>query len=134
MKTIVILLAVILSTPAFADEKRELILEMLEITQAKKNHELMVDAYVKQFSSNPVMATENFEKYFREAMSWDSIIDPVVEIYEDAYTVEELEYINEFYSSPIGQSFIKKAPQVNEKSSAVMMKNIQSAMQNLQPQ
>ncbi len=133
MKIITILLAITLSTSVLADEKRDLILEMLEVTQAKKNHELMINAYIKQFSNNPAMATDSFEKYFRQAMAWDSLIDPMIKIYEESYTIEEIEYINKFYSSPIGQSFIEKSPQVNEKASAIFMNNIQRALKHLQP-
>lgn len=134
MKYITLLLTLFVSISALADEKRDLVLEMLELTEAKVNHELMINAYIKQFSSNPVMATESFEKYFREGLSWDTLIESMIEIYAESYTAEELKYINKFYSSPIGQSFIKKSPQVTEKSSAVIMKNIQSALKHLQPQ
>lgn len=121
-----------LSTSVLAADKRGLVLEMLEVTQAKKNHELMIDAYIKQFSNKPVMATKNFEKYFREAMSWGLLVEPMIKIYEETYTAEELKTINQFYSSPIGQSFIAKSPEVNEKSSVVIMNNIQGALKKIQ--
>lgn len=132
MKFITVFLSLILSTSVLAGEKRDAVLDLLEITQAKKNHELMIETYIKQFASNPVTSTSNFEKYFREALSWDSIIEPTISIYVDTYTVEELKYINEFYSSPIGQSFIAKSPEVMAKSSAIIVSNVQNAIKHLQ--
>ena len=107
---------------------------LLEVSKAKHNHELMVEAYIKQFSGNPITATPEFEEYFREAMSWDALIGPVIDIYEQAYTVDELKAINQFLSSPVGQSFVAKAPEVNEKTSAIFVENMQKAMRHIMPQ
>lgn len=120
-----------LSTSVTAGEKRELVLEMLKVTEAQKNYELMIDVYINKFSNNPIMATENFEQIFRKAMSWDSLVEPMIIIYEESYTTEELKSINQFFSSPIGKSFVAKSPEVNKKSSAVIMNNIQDALNNL---
>ncbi|WP_158271576.1 DUF2059 domain-containing protein [Pseudomonas sp. HMWF032] len=123
----------IFATSAYGGEKNDLILEMLEITNAKQNHELMIDAYIKQFAENPATATPEFEKYFREAMAWDTLIGPTTKVYEESYTVDELKAINKFFSSPIGKSFIAKAPEVNEKTSAILVENMQKALRHLTP-
>lgn len=126
-------LCLALATSAYGGEKHDLVLEMLEVTNAKQNHELMINAYMKQLAGNPATATPEFERYFREAMSWDTLIGPTTKIYEESYTVDELKAITEFFSSPIGQSFIAKAPEVNEKSSAVLVENMQKALRHLTP-
>jgi hypothetical protein len=126
-----ILLFFVFSTPLAANEKRELILEMLEITQAKKNHKLLIDTMVQQLANSEITSSENFEKYFREAMSWDNYIVPVAAIYEEMYTKEELEALLEFYSTEVGQSFLKKAPLISERVSQVAVQNAQNALKYL---
>ncbi len=139
MKKVIILFAILMASSfsVFAeqgDEKRDLVLEMLEVTEAKKNHELVVESYIANFSSNPSLNNDQFKNYFREAMSWDALIEPMIAIYVESYTVEELQAIVDFFGSPIGQSFVKKSPEVNQKATAVIMNNIQQAMSTLQTQ
>jgi len=132
-KVIILLLFISCSFSALADEKRHLVLRMLEVTEAKKNHELMIQSYINEFSKNPVMNTDEFKAYFKEALGWESLIEPMTSIYIESYTEEELKAIVGFFESPIGQSFIKKSPAVNQKSTKIIMSNIQKAMSHLQP-
>ncbi|WP_434341106.1 DUF2059 domain-containing protein [Motilimonas cestriensis] len=134
MKKLIIVILLSTSFSAFADEKMDLVLQMLQVTEAKKNHELVIDSYITNFSKNPAMDNDQFKNYFRQAMSWDALIDPMTKIYMESYTTEELQALVDFFGSPIGQSFIKKSPEVNQKSVAVMSENIQKAMSTLQGQ
>ncbi|MCE0559424.1 DUF2059 domain-containing protein [Motilimonas sp. E26] len=134
MKKLIIVILLSTSFSAFADEKMDLVLQMLQVTEAKKNHELVIDSYITNFSKNPAMDNDQFKNYFRQAMSWDALIDPMTKIYMESYTTEELQALVDFFGSPIGQSFIKKSPEVNQKSVAVMSENIQKAMSILQGQ
>ena len=133
IKTIIVLFILSCSISAMAGEKRNLVIKMLEVTEAKKNHELVIQSYVERFSENPVMNTDEFKTYFQEAMAWDELIEPMMSIYVESYTEEELQAIVKFFGSPIGKSFIKKSPEVNQKATAVMMANIQKALSHLQP-
>ncbi|VXC05861.1 conserved exported hypothetical protein [Pseudomonas sp. 8BK] len=121
------------ATSAYGGEKHDLVLELLEVTNAKQNHELMVDAYINQLAGNPIAATPGFEQYFREAMAWEALVGPTTKIYEESYTANELKAITEFFSSPIGKSFIAKAPDVNEKTTVVLVENMQKALKHLTP-
>jgi hypothetical protein len=115
-----------------AGVKRDLVMEMLEVTEAKKNHDLMVQSYIQHFTKNPKLNTEKFKTYFNEAISWDSLIEPMIVIYIESYTEEELQAIIGFFGSDIGQSFIKKAPEVMQKSTEIMMASIEKAMSHLE--
>ena len=57
IQTFIAVILIALSAPALSEEKRELILELLELTQAQNNHELLINSYIRKFSSNPIMAT-----------------------------------------------------------------------------
>lgn len=128
---LVLVLSLFFSLSAQGGEKRDLIMKLLDLTHAEENHELMLDSYVTQFESNPVTATEKFEIYFRDALSWDSLLEPTLKIYEELFTVQELEAVVRFYSTEEGISFINKMPILNHKSSEVVMSNINRAMHHL---
>ena len=133
MKHLLILLSfIIFSSTIFATEKRELVLELLKVTKSQENHEKMIQAYINNFSKNPQTNSEEFKNYFRTSISWDSLYEPTIKIYSESYSVEELMAITQFYKSPIGQSFVKKAPEVNKKTAAVIMGSIRKAMAQLQ--
>src|SRR5262245_38110178 len=103
--------ALLLLLPAYsalADDKRDLVLQLLEVTEAKKNHEITVQSYVEQFSKNPITDTPEFRAYFAEVMSWNGLLEPTIEIYRETYTEEELRGIIEFFRSPVGRSFSRK--------------------------
>jgi len=133
MKTKIIAFIFILVLPfsVIADKKRDLVLKMLEVTEAKKNHDVMIKSYIDSFSKDPVMDTDEFKLYFKEALSWDSLIEPIILIYSETYTNEELRAVNSFYGSEIGKSFIKKMPEITTKSSVVIMDNIKKALSHL---
>lgn len=133
-KLLVALLLFVIPVSAAAGEKRELVLELLEVTQAKKNHDLLLESYIKQLSNNPATSSDQFKAYLLDAMSWDSLVEPMIKIYEESYSIEELKSINQFFSSQVGKSFIAKAPEVNQKISVVVTNNIQSALKHLQPE
>jgi hypothetical protein len=127
-----LILVLSLSFSVQAEVKRELVMEMLEVTEAKKNHDFMVQSYINHFTKNPKLNTEEFKTYFNEAISWDSLIEPMILIYIESYTEKELQAIIDFFGSEVGQSFIKKSPEVMEKSTAIMMASIEKAMSHLQ--
>ncbi|WP_100643673.1 hypothetical protein [Alteromonas facilis] len=92
----ILILSLILPITAQANEKRDLIDHLLELTNARENHELMIDSYIAQFKNNPTTAGEEFEAYFRDAMSWESSYLPTLAMYEELFTTRELEAIVDF--------------------------------------
>jgi hypothetical protein len=130
---ILLISAFLIPLSGYCGEKRELILELLDVTQAQENHEVMLTSYEDQFKSNPVMSTPEFRAYFREAMSWEGLVEPTIEIYEKTYTDEEIQGLIDFYKSPIGIAYINKMPEVNKQCSEIMMQRVNKALHHLQP-
>lgn len=62
-------------------------------------------------------------------MSWDKMKAQYVELYASIFTESELKGLIEFYRSPVGQTFIRKQPELMQKS----MELNQRMMMNLQP-
>ncbi|MEW8187516.1 MAG: DUF2059 domain-containing protein [Candidatus Thiodiazotropha endolucinida] len=123
----------LISLSANCGEKRELIYMLLDVTQAQNNHEVLLLSYEEQFKSNPITNTPEFRAYFRDAMSWEGLVEPTIEVYEKAYTEEEIQGLIDFYKSPIGIAYIEKMPEVNKQCSEIMMQRMNQAMHHLQP-
>lgn len=62
-------------------------------------------------------------------MSWDRIKGQYVELYAAIFTESELQGLIEFYRSPVGQAFIRKQPELMQRS----MDLNQRMMMQLQP-
>ncbi len=62
-------------------------------------------------------------------MSWEKVMGQFVELYASVFTESELEGLIEFYRSPVGQAFIRKQPELMQKS----MELNHRMMMNLQP-
>jgi hypothetical protein len=126
--TVAVLLILLQAYSALADDKRDLVLQLLEVTDAKRIHEITVQSYVAQFSKNATLDTPEFRAYFADVMSWNGLLEPTIEIYRETYTEEELRALIEFFRSPVGKSFVNKMPDVSTKCSAVLMARIQGAL------
>ncbi len=62
-------------------------------------------------------------------MSWDRIKAQVVNLYATTFDESELKGLIEFYESPVGQAFIRKQPELMQKS----MQLNQQLMRDIQP-
>lgn len=62
-------------------------------------------------------------------MSWDKVRAQVVDLYATTFNETELKGLIEFYKSPTGQAFIRKQPELMQKS----MQLNQQLMHGLQP-
>jgi hypothetical protein len=148
MKKILVLLAFILSFSGncHADSgARDSIEKMLELTDAKAMVDSTYAQMEKMFSH---IAKENtidddkkpiYEKHRKElhallveSMSWDKIKEPMIKIYSQVYTKAEIDELNVFYQSPLGQKMIKKMPEVMQATMQVMQEFAQSMIPKMQ--
>jgi uncharacterized protein len=131
-KGIILISVLLIPLSAYCGGKRELIMELLDVTNARDNHEVLLSSYEQQFKSNPVTSTPEFRAYFREAMSWEGLVEPTIEVYEKTYTEEEIQGLISFYKSPIGIAYINKMPELNKQCSEIIMRRMNQAMHHLQ--
>lgn len=102
--------------------------QMTQVFQMiRQSQSMMLQRMLKDGSQ--VKKAEEFQakmmKIIEDEMSWAKLKPIFVDVYSSVYTVEELEALNNFFSSPVGQSFVDKTPEVNkvtmQKMSAIMM-------------
>ncbi len=73
------------------------------------------------------------------SMSWEKIKEPIIKAYSQVYTKAEIDELNVFYQSPLGQKMIKKMPelmqatmQVMQETTKVMIPKMQALQKELQ--
>ncbi|OTG83998.1 DUF2059 domain-containing protein [Acinetobacter sp. ANC 4648] len=80
-----------------------------------------------------IVANQLADKMYEQSkktVSWQEMQPIYQKIYKDVYNAEEIQAQIEFYSSPIGQSILNKAPQVAQESMKIMNSRLISSMQN----
>lgn len=73
----------------------------------------------------------NINVIVNKELGWQNIKDDVVTIYAGIYTKDELTEMAKFFSSPAGQSFITKAPELNEKLITLLKTKLQDCLPEL---
>ncbi|MBD1387828.1 DUF2059 domain-containing protein [Neiella sp. HB171785] len=133
-KSIILLFTLLLSLNVHASDKAsaESVERLMELTEVPKMMDAMHAQMTTIFSgmSKQLELTEEqqpaFDKYMRklanllqEEMSWDKLRSPMIEIYANRFTEEEIQGLITFYESDIGQSTVKKMPLIMQDSAAI---------------
>jgi hypothetical protein len=101
--------------------------DMLEKTmqvQSKSMQQLVRDQVLKEKGSVPPEFDAHFKKTMDElvrGMPVDEITEAMIPAYQKHFTKSEIEAMNTFYSSPVGQKVLQELP-------AVMQEGAQAAM------
>lgn len=156
-RLMIFILAAFISCSVFAQANQPAskasIEKLLEITETKQMYEAtmqemtkMVDQSTSRIMSRiPPEKQDKFKKamaqldtIIKEEMSWDKMKSQYVQIYMETFTQQEIDDLAAFYQTPSGKSFIKKQPQVIQRTSAisqekmgVMMERFSSMMQQV---
>lgn len=70
--------------------------------------------------------------FLEEVMAWDTLEDEMIQIYADAFSVDELNTITAFYKTPAGQKVVATMPELNMKGMMLGQKRVQENMPKLQ--
>lgn len=95
----------------------------------------IVKMTVKKDQLNPqeqIVANELSDKLYvqsQKTVSWDQMKPLYQKIYKEVYSAEEVQAQIDFYSSAVGQSILKKTPQIAQETMAIMNTKLMSSMQ-----
>lgn len=94
------------------------------------------EMYKSQIEENPDLTAAQVEEQFNMILGIindlkPEIIDIMVDVFVENYTEEELQAMYDFYSSPIGQSIIKKQVMVMKQTQDKMMTIIPKFIEKL---
>jgi len=78
-----------------------------------------------------------YRDWFENDLDRKAMKEGMVKIYAEAFTAEEINGLNKFYSSPIGQKFLEKTPELMRLGAQIGMEEAQKKqgklMERLQP-
>lgn len=115
--------------------------EILQQTMQQIRPQLDQQAYetvkyiVKNDQLSPqeqVIANELSDQMYAQSKkitAWDNLQPIYQKIYKDVYSAEEVQAQIDFYSTTIGQSILKKSPQIAQESMKIMNSQLASIMQ-----
>ena len=93
------------------ETKKDKVLKVLKISGAAQTY---VEALLDGIRQVPLMTPEDKDLYIKFATT-ESLLEYFVPVYVEKYTEEELDAMISFYSTPVGQSIVKKSlPVVRE--------------------
>ncbi|MBM4152675.1 MAG: DUF2059 domain-containing protein [Kiritimatiellaceae bacterium] len=141
MKALTVTIALALSMISFSygetsPEKTSAIKAMFQITGMDKQmtggFEAMLPV-VNQLSAQLQLNSEEAEElktiyrdWFEHDVDRQLIIDKIIELYDEAFTIEEIQILTDFYKTPTGQKFIKQSPELMKAAAEVGMQEAQN--------
>ena len=110
-------------------DKQKLATEYLELSKAEKTLDSTIQAYVDQIvASNPAANKEQISQKFNSVMGWDVLKQALIEIVMKHFSADELEQINAFYKTKVGQAYAEKSPAIAVDMSNLIGENIQNTL------
>lgn len=64
----------------------------------------------------------------KKSISWESMCDLYVPLYQEAFTQKEIEELVVFYESPTGKAFMAKMPGVTQQAATIMRQRLVPVM------
>jgi len=64
-------------------------------------------------------------------LSWDNIKNGYITLYADLFTEKELKDLTAFYESPVGQAYVRKQPELTQRSMILSQQMMMKIMPKL---
>lgn len=109
------------------------LLEVMEMQQTVEQSFGAVDKIMPPGAAQSEKA-QKVLKMMMEELSWKNIKDEYAKIYADVFTADEMKDLIKFYESPAGQAFVKKQPELTQRSMILtqqLMMKIMPKMKNM---
>jgi len=90
---------------------------------------------INQITGQPGVSSQTSEKMFEllsQYLSWDRIKEDFISVYAETYTEDEMKGIIAFYKSPDGQAFLKKQPQLMQRTMEISQKWVADIIPKIQ--
>lgn len=138
MKKALLLLAIstsllIGSAHAQDNTHRQLAEKLITVMELQKTIEQSFGAVTKMIpgKGQTEAGKQVLDKIMKE-LSWENIKDDYITLYADVFTEKEIKGLIQFYESPEGQAFVKKQPELNQKSMLLSQKLMMKIIPQLQ--
>ena len=115
-------------TASDTDSHRQAVEKLFELTRMQHKIETSVDNVVAmQLNQDPAMRQHEalFRDYMERQIGWSGLKEPLIDMYMQALTEQELDDINTFYSSPAGSKLREKLPELIKRRDQLAMQRMQ---------
>ena len=75
---------------------------------------------------------EKVKTLIAASISWEQIKEPIIDVYVQVYSKEEIEELKRFYESDIGQKMVRKTPELVAETFQVMQQKSKALLPQLQ--
>ena len=115
-------------TASDTDSHRQAVEKLFELTRMQEKIDASVNNVVAmQLNQDPAMREHEtlLRDYMERQIGWSGLRGPLVDMYTHAFTEEELNAINTFYSSPAGRKLIERLPELIKQRDQLAMQRMQ---------
>jgi len=134
-----LLLAVSLFVPGLQaaddDTLRQEVETLFRLTHMEeKINESVQNVAQLQLRQDPSMVQQQdiLMAFLEKYIGWNAIRDELTDMYMQTFTVEELQAMNAFYSTPTGQKVITRVPELLQQRNRMAMQSLQEHISELQ--
>ena len=124
-----------LCSSAETDSHRQAVEKLFELTHMQHKIELSVNNVLAlQLQQSPELREheELLTKFLEKNIGWTGMKDNLITMYMAAFTEQELNEINAFYSTPGGQKLIQRLPELIQQRDRLAMQRMQENVGELQ--
>ena len=133
---IIFITSLLLSANVFADSsKKNEVAKLLDAMNMEDNYQVLIPQMLDiQLQQAPRMAPYKgiMLKFFSKYMTYESLKTDMIDIYTEAFTLQELKDINAFYQTPTGKKTITKMPELMCKGVQLTASRVQENIAELQ--
>jgi hypothetical protein len=122
-------------SPAETDRHRQAVEKLFELTHMQQKIEVSVgNVLALQLQQSPELRKHEdlLTKFLEKNIGWTGMKDNLITMYMVAFTEQELNEINAFYSTPSGQKLIQHLPKLIQQRDRLAMQRIQENVGELQ--
>lgn len=102
-------------------QKDKQIRELFRLTGVSDNMRSMMNTVFSQFKERFTQVPDEYWDYMSERLSVDTLIDLSVTVYNQHFTLEEINGLIAFYKTELGQTLIAKQPLISRELMVVGM-------------
>lgn len=126
-----------LQTRSFADEAshRAAVEKLFATMNMEKTHAASLENILQQqVRANPAMGMlqDTMREFLNKYMSWTSLKDDMLKLYQEAFTEAEIGDLAKFYESPVGRKSIEQMPSLMGKGMALAQDRMKEHLPELQ--
>ena len=135
-KILIITLLITMPFSLYAEEKAiESAYKLFETTDMKSNYKKIIEnlLYI-QIQKRPILKSveKEMRHFFEQNIGWNAIKGDIAKMYAENYTAKELDEINAFYKTPVGQKSAKLMPKMAVDSAKIGQSKVRDNIDDLE--